>query len=52
MSRIPRIPKGLKSSLAREKRLSERKKKIDARKALIKKMQSERDSLRKRRRGY
>jgi ribosomal protein L9 len=52
MPRLPKIPKGLKASVNREKRLLEKKKAVQARKALIAKLKAERDKLRKQRRGY
>lgn len=52
MARLPRIPKGLRASLAREKRLADRKRKVEEKKKLIAKMKNERDALRKKRRGY
>jgi hypothetical protein len=45
--KIPKFPKGLKASVNRLKRKDEQRKKVAARKAEIKRLQAERERLRK-----
>lgn len=52
MPNMPKFPRGLKSRLAKEKRLAERRKAIEARKREIAKMKGELEKYRKQRRGY
>ncbi len=47
MARLPKFPKGLKASVNKLRRKEEQKKKIAARKAEIKRLQAERERLRK-----